>query len=73
LKYKNNLHKEHVDHEGANDISNCIPACKSCNSMKNIKNFNNWYNDKNTRFNEERLHKIEQWLENDYKLYKKVK
>src|SRR5690606_38357784 len=28
------LHKEHVDHEGSNDISNCVPSCKSCNSKK---------------------------------------
>jgi len=28
------LHREHVDHEGLNDLSNCVPACRSCNASK---------------------------------------
>jgi len=31
------LHKEHVDDNGANDLSNCVPSCQSCNSTKNLK------------------------------------
>jgi len=34
---KNILHKEHVDDNGANDLSNCVPSCQSCNSTKNLK------------------------------------
>jgi hypothetical protein len=65
------LHKEHVDCEGANDLSNCVPACKNCNSLKNISVFEDWYNQENEKFSEERLHKINRWLENDYKQFKR--
>jgi 5-methylcytosine-specific restriction endonuclease McrA len=71
-KYKNNLHKEHVDHNGANDLSNCVPACKSCNGSKNTKELNEWYNKDNKNFNQERLNKIYNWLEKDYKLIKEL-
>lgn len=26
---KHDLHKEHVNDDGANDLSNCVPACYS--------------------------------------------
>jgi len=35
--YGQRLHKEHVDHEGENNLSNCIPACKGCNTYKTYK------------------------------------
>jgi hypothetical protein len=63
------LHKEHVDHNGENDLSNCVPACRSCNSNKWVFNLSDWYNDSNENFTYERLEKIQQWLNNDYKLY----
>lgn len=44
--YSNQLHKDYADHEGANDLSNCIPACKSCNSSKHDSELNKWYKDK---------------------------
>jgi hypothetical protein len=28
------FHKDHVFHDGANDISNCVPACTQCNTTK---------------------------------------
>ena len=61
-KYKNNLHKEHVDHNGANDLSNCVPSCKSCNGSKNIKDFQEWYNESNPVYSCERYNKIMEWL-----------
>lgn len=67
--YNNYLHKEHVIHNGANDLSNCIPACKGCNSSKHDSDFNNWYNEENENYTYERLEKIHTWLNEDYLKY----
>lgn len=56
------FHKEHFDHTGANDITNCIPSCKGCNSKKHDKTFEEWYIKDNEVFSEERLHKICKWI-----------
>lgn len=56
------LHKEHVDHEGANDITNCVPACRSCNSSKHTSLLNDWYNENNPIFSKRRYNKIIKWL-----------
>lgn len=61
-KFGNSLHKEHVDHEGSNDITNCVPSCKGCNSSKWKYSFEEWYIEKNEVFSEERLNKINKWL-----------
>ncbi|MFC0852976.1 HNH endonuclease [Halalkalibacter oceani] len=61
------FHQEHVDHIGSNDLSNCIPSCKSCNSKKWQYEFIKWYNPSNEVFTEERLNKISKWLSADYK------
>ncbi|MFC0903804.1 HNH endonuclease [Clostridium sp. MT-14] len=61
------LHKEHVDYNGANDLSNCVPACKSCNSQKWEFKLEEWYNKNNPNFTQERLNKINKWLNEDYK------
>ena len=66
-KYDNYLHKEHVIHDGANDLSNCIPACKSCNSLKWQYKIEDWYNDQNKIFDENRYNKIIKWINEDYK------
>lgn len=63
------LHKEHVDHTGANDLSNCIPACRNCNSQKWEFSLNEWYNEENDNFTYERLKKILKWLNQDYLKY----
>jgi hypothetical protein len=63
------FHKEHVDHEGANDLSNCVPSCKSCNSSKGTYILEEWYTEDTSRFSQERLDKIYKWLNEDYKLY----
>lgn len=67
--YNQQLHKEHVDHDGANDLSNCVPGCKSCNSSKRIRTLSDWYNENNPKFTQERLDKIQKWLEEDYLLF----
>ena len=61
------FHKEHVDHEGKNDLSNCVCSCGSCNDKKWKFYFEDWYNEKNTVFSQERHDKILLWLSNDYK------
>ena len=63
------FHKEHVDHTGSNDLSNCIPSCKNCNSSKHDIKLEDWYTETNQRFSQERLDKIHKWLDEDYKLY----
>lgn len=71
LKAKNEqghfLHKEHANHKGANDLSNCIPACRSCNSRKWMYELNEWYRNQEDIFSENRLNKIIRWLEGDFK------
>lgn len=62
------LHKEHVIHNGENDLSNCIPSCQSCNSSKSKNEMEIWFREKEF-FTEERLQKIYKWLDEDYKLY----
>lgn len=68
IVYKNYLHKDHANHQGANDLSNCIPACKSCNGSKYTSDLVVWYTDK-LCFSQERLSKIQKWLESDYMFY----
>jgi hypothetical protein len=67
------FHRDHADHNGENDLSNCIPACKSCNCQKWEYEFYEWYNEENPNFTYERLEKILKWLNGDYKLYITVK
>jgi 5-methylcytosine-specific restriction endonuclease McrA len=62
------FHREHVNHEGANDLSNCVPSCKSCNSSKGTYILEEWYI-KQKFYSEEKLNKIYKWLNEDYKLY----
>lgn len=73
-KYKGEMrltdfHKEHVDHNGANDLSNCIPSCKTCNSSKHTDRLEDWYTEDKEFFSQERLDKIHKWLNEDYKQY----
>ena len=65
------LHKEHKDHDGANDLSNCVPACRLCNSTKHDKNFDDWYNKSNPNYTKVRYNKIIRWTTKDHKKYLK--
>jgi hypothetical protein len=67
--YGQQINQEHVENRGANDLSNCVPSCKSCNSSKNVKDFEEWYNLNNPIYNEERMNKIYIWLETEHKKY----
>lgn len=61
------FHREHVDHNGSNNLSNCVPSCKTCNSSKNEFEFEYWYKERSNNFDENRFNKIIQWLDKDYK------
>lgn len=63
------FHREHVDPEGADDLSNCIPACKSCNCQKWEYPLEQWYSENNEHFEQKRLDKIYKWLNVDFKMY----
>jgi HNH endonuclease len=56
------FHREHVHHDGNNDISNCVPSCKKCNSYKNDLDFEYWYKERSYTYSEERYIKIMLWL-----------
>ena len=60
-KYRQQLHKEHVIHNGDNTINNCVPSCKGCNSSKRQLDMETWFRSKDF-FSEEKLIKIKQWL-----------
>jgi hypothetical protein len=62
------FHKEHVNHEGSNDLSNCVPSCKLCNTSKHVQELEEWYK-RQPYFSEERLQKIYKWINEDWKLY----
>lgn len=64
------LHREHVDDKGENDLSNCVPSCRNCNSSKHTSELDDWYNDEsNINYTENRYEKIFKWLTEDYKKY----
>lgn len=63
------FHKEHVDNEGLDDLSNCVPSCRSCNDRKWKFPLEMWYNEDNERYSQERYDKIIQWITEDYKQY----
>lgn len=69
LEQGQNLHKEHVIHNGANDLSNCVPSCRVCNSSKHNRELDEWYNEENQKYSIERLEKIHTWLNEDYKTF----
>ena len=67
-KYGERLHKDHVDHEGYNDIRNAVPGCKSCNSQKHQSDMETWFREQEF-FSEERLDFIKWWTTEGYKNY----
>jgi len=68
LLYNQKLHKDHGYPDGANDLSNAIPACKNCNSFKHQDNIEEWYIQQEF-FDIERLNKINWWITEGYKEY----
>lgn len=74
IENKQQLHKDHAINEGENDISNCLPSCRSCNSSKKQNDWDNWFNEENKRFSIERYLRISHWLSymKQQKTFKKV-
>lgn len=62
------LHKEHVDDDGLNDLSNCVPSCVSCNSQKWNFDMEEWYQQQDF-FSNDRLNKIYKWINEDCKQF----
>lgn len=71
--FKQDLHKDHVVHDGSNEIDNCVPACKSCNSEKHDKLLEDWYNENNPKFKSENYNKIKRWQSECYEIIDKYK
>lgn len=67
--FNEDLHKEHVNHLGNNELSNCIPACKICNSEKHTTPLKDWYNKNNPKYSRKKLIKINKWINEEYKKY----
>jgi hypothetical protein len=63
--YNQDFHKEHAINDGENDLTNCIPSCKSCNSLKGTLDFDVWYIPGNNKYQQERYNKIIKWLMED--------
>jgi hypothetical protein len=63
------FHKEHVDDNGENNLSNCVPSCRGCNSSKSDIDFNKWYNEENPVYDIERYNRIKKWINEDHKKY----
>lgn len=61
-----NLHKDHVDNLGYNDIRNAVPACRSCNSRKHDSDMEKWYREQ-VDFSEDRYNFIMWWITEGYK------
>lgn len=67
-KYKQILHREHVDNEGYNDLRNAVPACKICNSYKHKYKMEEWYRQQEF-FSEDKLQFINWWIAEGFKDY----
>lgn len=66
------LHKDHVDHNGYNDLRNAVPSCGSCNYKKWAFPMEEWYREQEF-FSEERLQHINEWITEGYKEYMEEK
>jgi len=62
------FHKEHVNCEGEGSLSKCVPSCKTCNTSKHKDIMEEWYAKKEF-YSKEKLDKIYQWMDRDYKIY----
>ncbi|GIN22554.1 HNH endonuclease [Siminovitchia fordii] len=70
-KFNEDLHKDHVDPNGKNDLSNCVPACKTCNPSKGEEDMEKWFASR-PYYDIERELLIIQWVTKDYKNYMEI-
>lgn len=66
---RKDLHREHVDSNGLDNLSNCVPACNSCNSQKHDFEFDYWFNENNPIYTIVRKDKILKWINEDHLKY----
>lgn len=71
--FKEDLHKDHLYHNGRNDLKNCIPLCKTCNTSKHQDTINEWYNPSNPNYTYERYYQIYLWIRFECLKYVKKK
>ena len=64
------FHKDHYYPDGANDLSNCVPACRTCNIKKRNYPPEKFIAEANVT--KERIRRINNWLSSDYKVFMKV-
>lgn len=70
IKFGTDLHRDHFENWGRNDLSNCIPSCLACNSSKKRHDFYEWYKERdNGGFDQDRIKRIEDWLHDEYIKY----
>jgi hypothetical protein len=69
LETKKDLHKEHFDFSGVNNLSNCLPSCRDCNSHKWEFPFEEWYTEDNPVYDLDRKQKLYKWINDDHKSY----
>lgn len=64
------FHKDHVDHNGANDLSNCVCGCTQCNTTKRQMNIDELFESGIiSQFTIEKLGRIKWWVIEGYKDY----
>jgi 5-methylcytosine-specific restriction endonuclease McrA len=66
--YNQYLHKDHVYHDGSNEIDNCVPACRHCNTSKHNRDLLEWYSEDKPYYSKERLDKVTKWVTEDFML-----
>lgn len=67
---KEQFHKEHVEHDGYNDVRNCVCACTNCNSTKRKRKIQELFESGDIEnFTQDKYDKIMLWCKEDYKQY----
>lgn len=63
---KEQFHKDHVEHDGYNDVRNCCPACTQCNTSKHKDSIEEWY-PKQEFYSQKNMDKIYWWRNEGYR------
>jgi hypothetical protein len=65
---KQQFHKEHVYHDGYNDVRNCVPCCSQCNSTKRKREIQELFESGDIiQFTQGKYNKIIEWCSEEYK------
>ncbi|PLR72201.1 HNH endonuclease [Bacillus sp. UMB0728] len=66
LIHEQQLHMDHVDPNGANDLSNNVPACKTCNVKKRDRDVHDFYQLYDIKPSNQEI--VSKWLSGDFLL-----